>query len=211
MNNSHYLVLSISLIAWSFLHSALISTRFLSLIETRIGRGKRFYRMGYNIFSMATFLPIILFSILIKSEYIFIWTGYLQILRGIIIFFALYLFYAGARNYDGLQFLGIRQVRNNSNQKSLTGDGNLNMSGILKLIRHPWYAGTILILWVRNIDISALIVGIILTLYLIIGAYLEERKLVLEFGEQYRLYQKNVSMFFPFKFLKSKIFKRNPG
>ena len=210
MNHMNYLLLSVSLIAWSILHSMLISNRFLSFIHTRFGSSIRFYRLIYNLISIGTFVPVILFSYSINSESMFMWTGYFQVFRGITIFLALYLFYAGARHYDGRQFLGIRQVTEYSNQKSLSGDGKLDMSGILNVIRHPWYVAAILIIWVRNIDVSAFIVNIILTLYLIIGAWLEERKLVIEFGEPYRLYQQKVSMFFPYKWLKSRILRKDP-
>jgi protein-S-isoprenylcysteine O-methyltransferase Ste14 len=45
----------------------------------------------------------------------------------------------------------------------------------------------------------------VISAYFIIGTILEERKLLLEFGERYREYQKNVSMFIPYKWLKTKI------
>ena len=81
----------------------------------------------------------------------------------------------------------------------------MDISGILSVIRHPWYTASILIIWTRHLDVSALIVNLILTLYLIIGTYLEEQKLIDELGDEYRLYQKNVSMLFPFKWLKLRI------
>jgi protein-S-isoprenylcysteine O-methyltransferase Ste14 len=39
----------------------------------------------------------------------------------------------------------------------------------------------------------------VLSAYLVIGTLLEERKLVLEFGDKYREYQRQVSMFIPLK------------
>jgi methanethiol S-methyltransferase len=45
----------------------------------------------------------------------------------------------------------------------------------------------------------------ILSAYLVIGTLLEERKLILEFGDKYRLYQRQVSMFIPLKWLRSRI------
>lgn len=206
MHLSNYLILSISLIVWCTIHSTLISNQFISLVGTKTGSMTRFYRLFFNLFSLVTFIPIILFSISIKGENFFRWTGYLQFIRGIAIFTSLYLFYAGAKHYDALQFLGIRQMKNFSNHKALTDSGNLNISGILSVIRHPWYSASIIIIWARNIDMSVFIVNVILTFYLIIGTYLEEKKLVFEFGEQYRSYQRSVSMLFPYKWLKSKIF-----
>jgi len=62
--------------------------------------------------------------------------------------------------------------------------------------RSPSLLAIVLFAFLNNIVISA---------YFVIGAYLEERKLVREFGEVYREYQKNVSMLFPYKWLKAKI------
>jgi protein-S-isoprenylcysteine O-methyltransferase Ste14 len=45
----------------------------------------------------------------------------------------------------------------------------------------------------------------VISAYFIIGAILEERKLLQEFGEKYREYQENVSMFIPYEWLKAKI------
>jgi protein-S-isoprenylcysteine O-methyltransferase Ste14 len=53
------------------------------------------------------------------------------------------------------------------------------------------------------LDISVIIVNVILTSYLIVGTHLEEKKLVMEFGEKYLIYQKRVSMLIPYKWLKS--------
>jgi protein-S-isoprenylcysteine O-methyltransferase Ste14 len=46
---------------------------------------------------------------------------------------------------------------------------------------------------------------VILSGYLVIGTLLEERKLVLEFGDKYKLYQRQVSMFIPLRWLGSKL------
>jgi len=205
----NHLVLSISLIIWCMVHSVLISHKFVSMMSAILGKRIRFYRISFNIFSLVTFIPIIIFAISIRGEYFFRWTGYFQIIQGIVIFISLYLYLAGARHYNVLQFLGIHQIKYFSNHKSLTESGHLDTSGILSIIRHPWYSATILILWARNLEFSVLIVNTILTLYLILGTYLEENKLIIEFGEQYRLYQRRVSMLFPYIWFKSKISARN--
>jgi protein-S-isoprenylcysteine O-methyltransferase Ste14 len=79
----------------------------------------------------------------------------------------------------------------------------LDTSGILGITRHPWYLATILFIWARQLDVSAILVNVILTLYLVVGTYLEEKKLIGEFGEKYLTYQKKVSMLIPYKWLKS--------
>ena len=80
----------------------------------------------------------------------------------------------------------------------------MDTSGVLNIVRHPWYVATILLIWARNLDISTILVNAILTLYLIVGAHLEERKLLLEFGDRYRSYQRSVSMLIPIKWMRSK-------
>jgi protein-S-isoprenylcysteine O-methyltransferase Ste14 len=115
------------------------------------------------------------------------------------------LFFAGARHYDMLQFLGLRQIRRGISHSALTETGKLDTTGILGITRHPWYLGTILLIWARGFDVSALITNIILTIYLVVGTVLEERKLLIEYGEDYRRYRENVSMLIPFKYLKSMI------
>jgi protein-S-isoprenylcysteine O-methyltransferase Ste14 len=104
-----------------------------------------------------------------------------------------------------LQFLGLRQIRTGTSHSALTETGTLNTTGVLGITRHPWYLATIMLIWARGLDVSTLITNIILTLYLIVGTALEERKLLIEYGEDYRRYQQKVSMLIPFKYLKSRI------
>ena len=58
-----------------------------------------------------------------------------------------------------------------------------------------------LLLWARDLDMAALVGNGVLTLYIIVGTLLEERKLVHEFGDPYRSYQERVSMFVPLKWI----------
>ena len=88
---------------------------------------------------------------------------------------------------------------------AITDTGELDTSGVLGITRHPWYLATLLLIWARPMDVSAIIVNVILSAYLIVGTCLEEKKLVREFGEKYLAYQREVSMLIPYKWLKSKI------
>jgi protein-S-isoprenylcysteine O-methyltransferase Ste14 len=64
-------------------------------------------------------------------------------------------------------------------------------------------------MWVahRSLDVSTLVTNTVLTIYLIVGTVLEERKLLMEYSEEYRRYQNKVSMLVPFKYLKGMILK----
>jgi len=73
------------------------------------------------------------------------------------------------------------------------------------MVRHPWYTGGLLLIWAQKMDRPILMMSLILSVYFIVGALLEERKLRRIYGQVYRDYQHEVSMFFPFKWLKKKI------
>jgi protein-S-isoprenylcysteine O-methyltransferase Ste14 len=62
-----------------------------------------------------------------------------------------------------------------------------------------------MVVWGRDLSLSTLLINMVISAYFIIGTILEERKLLLEFGEKYREYQKNVSIFIPYKWLKAKL------
>jgi len=116
-------------------------------------------------------------------------------------------FFLGGRHYDIRQVLGIKQIREGTADMAITDTGELDTSGVLGMTRHPWYLATMLLIWARQMDVSTIIMNLILTSYLIVGTYLEEKKLVREFGENYRNYQKKVSMLIPYTWLKKLIIK----
>ena len=191
--------------SWCVVHSVLVSTTLTDYFKSKLGNRFRFYRLFYNGFAIVTLIPVAIYSYAVQVEPVFVWDGYLRIFQVILFLIAIFLFFAGITHYDALQFLGIRQVKQRSMSEGMTKTGELNATGILGTIRHPWYLGAIAFIWARQLDVSAIIVNIILTAHLIIGTYLEERKLVAEFGDGYRSYQKEVPMFIPYKWLKSKI------
>ena len=202
-----YVVLSVLVIAWCGLHSAMISVSVTEYLHKRLGSTFRFYRLFFNVVSALTLIPVVLYASSARTEPKFCWDGYMRITQVLLLGTAALLFFLGACRYDAAQFLGFRQIREGTSSKGITDAGELDTSGVLSIVRHPWYLATMLLIWARQLDISAILVNAILTSYLIAGTYLEEEKLVREFGEKYRAYQKKVSMLIPYKWLKSKITK----
>ena len=202
-----YVILSVLVIAWCFLHSAMISVSVTEYFHKRLGPAFRFYRLFFNMISALTLIPVVLYASSARTEPIFRWDGYLRIFQVLFLGTAALLFFLGASRYDAAQLLGFKQIREETSAKGITDAGELETSGVLGIMRHPWYLATILLIWARQLDISTILVNTILTSYVVAGAYLEEKKLVREFGEKYRAYQKRVSMLIPYKWLKSKIMK----
>ncbi|HSQ83808.1 MAG TPA: hypothetical protein VLM43_03690, partial [Desulfobacterales bacterium] len=145
----------------------------------------RFYRLFFNLVAILTLIPVSLFAYSIRTQTIFHWNGYLRIGQVFLLVAAVLLFFLGGRHYDVHQLLGIKQIKEGTSNKAITDSGELDTSGVLGITRHPWYLATILLIWARQLDASAIFINVILTSYLIVETYLEEKKLVWEFGEKY--------------------------
>lgn len=203
-----YFILSILWILFCVIHSGLITTTVTKIAKNSLKNNYRFYRLFYNFIAIITFLPIIYYSEFINSYNVISWQDNLKTIQYLTIFIALLLFWSGAKQYNMAQFIGIAQIFHKEKTTTLSNSGNISNKGILGLIRHPWYTGTFLLLWAREFTIKTIIVNIILSIYLIVGTYLEERKLILEFGNEYQLYKTKVSMFIPFKWIQQKLRKK---
>jgi methanethiol S-methyltransferase len=191
--------------AWCFLHSFMITPTVTGFVQKRFEKAYPYYRIFYNVMALVTLTPVLVYSFSIKGPALFRWEGNFRIVQGLLMGSALLLFIGGAKRYDLAQFLGIRQVLENSTCSVLTDDCHLDTRGILGMVRHPWYAGGILIVWARNLDMAAILTSLVITVYFLIGAFLEEKKMLAEFGEEYIGYQQRVSMLFPFKWVIQKL------
>ncbi|MFQ5488961.1 MAG: methyltransferase family protein [Gammaproteobacteria bacterium] len=194
-----YVMLAVLWSGWCALHSILASLPLHHWLREHAVKAYRYYRLFYNGFALLTLAPVLLYSYQLQGAPFFIWEGPLRLLQATMIGGGLVLFLAPLRHYDMGQFLGLRQLRKGTALAGLDEGGGLNTAGILGWCRHPWYSGGLLLIWARDLDMATLIVNAVLSAYLIIGAHLEERKLLREFGEAYRRYQHAVPMFIPWK------------
>ena len=200
-----YLVLALVIVAWCAVHSMMIVRPVTEYFKRQWGRRYRFYRLLFNLIAILTLIPIVIFADALRTPALFRWDGAMRVLQLLSLGLALLLFYLGARRYNASQFFGIAQIKQGHSGTAITASGELDTSGVLAVVRHPWYLAGILLIWSRDLDISAIVVNLVLSAYFIIGSYLEERKLVHEFGASYRAYQQRVSMLIPYKWLLSKI------
>jgi methanethiol S-methyltransferase len=204
-----YSLLRLSLLwtVYCIVHSALISVTVTDFLRCVLGDRYRFYRLIFNIFSVGTLVPLLMYShsARFETEPLFTWGGYMRIIQYCLIALAAVLVLTSARHYGMLQFLGIQQILHGRSKGGMTESGELDSSGALGVIRHPWYVAVFILLWTGDLTPSKIIINVILSGYLVIGTLLEERKLVLEFGDRYKLYQRQVSMFIPLRWLGSKL------
>lgn len=206
-----YVILAALVSAWCLLHSALISVSATAYLQSRLGHRYRFFRLFFNAASVLTLIPVLIWSSAVRTEPFFRWDGSLRIVQVLLLGTAAALFFLGARRYDAGQLLGVRQLREGVPREAGVHAGKLDTAGVLGVVRHPWYLAALLLIWSRHLDVSTLVVNAIFTVYLIVGAHLEERKLVREFGEEYEAYQRRVPMLIPYRWLKSTVLKRRIG
>ncbi|MBI2729923.1 MAG: hypothetical protein HYX40_04085 [Sphingobacteriales bacterium] len=185
------IVLMLSWSLYFFLHSWLASLKIKKGILTKFSSiSSRVYRAGYNIISFAGLILLFWFQIKAHSLKFFDHsviaeiTGTLLMLAGIVIMVT-----AGL-NYDLKSFFGFSEEKADSFKKN-----KLN-----HFVRHPLYSGTtmvflgICIIWPYYKNIYLFIIYII---YLAIGIYLEEKKLVQIYGREYLEYQAKVKKIIP--------------
>ncbi len=78
--------------------------------------------------------------------------------------------------------------------------GEFVVRGPYLWVRHPLYSCILVMFW-TNPDVTAdrLLLSIMWTIWIWVGAVLEERDLVAEFGDVYRAYQRQVPMLIPWR------------
>ena len=158
----------------------------------------RYYRIIYNMLSIITFAPVFLLWITYSasSPQVYSISGWIYPFIILIRIVAIGLFIYAGMQIDILEFIGLRQNK---------GKSELIKKGAYGIVRHPLYTGGIIILFTKlKMNLLDLVAILIISIYCIVGAYIEERRLLAAFGEDYRKYQKKVSMFVPVKWFKKR-------
>jgi protein-S-isoprenylcysteine O-methyltransferase Ste14 len=184
---------------WCILHSLLITQKINERVKVRGGLLQGSYRLLYSLFSFFTLIPLLWYQYSLPQEILFSWSGWLRIPWALLLLYASLLCYGGSQVYDIKYLIGIRQWQNYQRREEAP-TLPFRADGALAYVRHPWYSSALPLLWIMGpvTDVN-LPVRIILTLYVIIGTLLEERKLVQELGEPYKRYQQQVPMLIPWQ------------
>lgn len=200
---ANYALLALAWAAYGALHSAMISETATGYLKRTLSDGFRFYRLFFNTVALVTLVPVLWFQHSLREAPFFRWEGVWLVPHYLLLAGGLALAVAGGRHYSLGQFIGFSQLRGAS-AGGLAEGGALDSSGVLGLVRHPWYTAVVLLIWSGDLDLAALVGNTVLTAYIVVGTLLEERKLVHEFGDVYRDYQARVSMFLPLKWIRSR-------
>lgn len=180
------------LFVFALLHSLLAIPALQRRIREIFPRAGRFYRLSYNLVALVTFFWAM--SAWHLSPVVYIVPGAGSLFFHFIQLMCLVLLVRCAAQTGIGDFLGLWQLRGiSSGQRLVT-------TGCYAKVRHPLYVLSVIFLALNPVmTIKWLIFSVFSTLYFIIGARIEERRLVAEFGETYRRYQEQVPMFIPGK------------
>lgn len=100
-----------------------------------------------------------------------------------------------ARYYDLGRLGGLTQLRHPGQPE----DESLRLDGPHAWVRHPLYAGAFLILWGAALSPLGLATALWGSLYLLVGTFCEERRLLARYGDSYARYRARVPAFVPWK------------
>ena len=186
-----WLILSVAV--WGIIHSLMASLKFKEFLRRTLGSGgMKFYRLFYNTISVISIVPVIFLAITLPDRDLYQipapWSYIMLAGQGI----SVLLLFAVALQTDVLSFAGLRQLFDEEQSEKLM------TSGFYGMVRHPLYIFILLILWLSaSVSVNTFIVYIGLTIYILVGIYFEERKLLREFGQAYADYQSITPMLFP--------------
>jgi protein-S-isoprenylcysteine O-methyltransferase Ste14 len=182
-------------IIYAVVHSLLASLGVKAWARDRFGPlADRWYRLTYNLFAVISGLPILVLLYLLPDQRFYLipfpWIllSFLGQLVGILIILV------GIQQTGLWSFVGLHQIIEPEEDASTV----MVTHGLYRWVRHPLYTGGLLLMWFTPVmTINLLILFSLLSIYLIVGARLEEKRLVTEFGDKYREYQKHVPILLP--------------
>lgn len=186
-----WLILSIAL--WGFVHSFIASFGFKDFLCRMLGDGfMKFYRLLYNIFAVVSIAPVLyLAAVLPDHDFYNIpapWNVLMLAGQGI----SALLLLVAVLQTDMLSFVGLRQLFEEERT------GRLVTAGLYRVVRHPLYTFSLLVLWLSpKVSLNSFLLYVSLTVYILIGIYFEERKLLREFGDDYARYKTVTPMLIP--------------
>lgn len=183
-------------VAWCVVHSLWIAPGVQRRLREALGA---YERLAYVVVAAASLTVLMWWLHALPQHTLLRFAGLLGVVRWLALAGAAALLLAGARAYDGQAFLGLRQIAARRVGRA-AAPAALRYDGVLARVRHPWYgAGLLVVLFARDVtDVGAAYRGVFL-LYFLVGSWLEERKLLAEFGPAYAQYRRAVPAFFPWR------------
>lgn len=185
----NYALLVSGWVVYFTLHSVLATEHIKEKARRLLKSRFHLYRLAYSILAVIGLFALLFFNGRLATDRFFESTGFVRYASLMLTTAGVMIVQRSFRNYSLKGFLGLAEEKQ-----------ELKTDGLLHYVRHPIYAGLVLITigfflfipdWPTLLSCSCLII------YLPIGIYLEEKKLIKQFGEPYLQYKKEVPAIFP--------------
>ena len=186
-NFSTVLILVLAWGSYSLIHSWLASLQLKRLVAQRWPQFMPAYRICFNLLAMVLVIPPLWWTFSLPGPQLWQWSGALWWVANGLALMALVGVAWSMRDYDSGEFLGIRQWRDK--EMSVEDQEGFHVSPLHRYVRHPWYSLSLVLIWTRDMDLAFLTAAVVMSIYFVVGARLEEQKLVIYHGEKYRSYQ----------------------
>jgi protein-S-isoprenylcysteine O-methyltransferase Ste14 len=119
--------------------------------------------------------------------------------RGITLF-AVAGFWWGVRSLENFDTFGLIPIKTHLSGRCHRAPYFV-LRGPYLWVRHPLYFFMLVLIWsTPDVSSDRLLFNVLWSLWIVLGAHLEEKDLVTDFGDIYRQYQKTVPMLFPWRF-----------
>jgi protein-S-isoprenylcysteine O-methyltransferase Ste14 len=189
----NHIILVVLWVLFGLFHSVLAANWCKRLVQQRLGAHFKYYPFSYSVFAAVTLIAILVYQITLQSKLLYMAPGWVKLLLCLPLVMGVVIMGALIKKY----FFSLSGISVFYKEQPA---GKLELGGWNQYMRHPLYFGTLLTLWslffifpyVKN-----LLACLVVTLYTIWGARLEEKKLVAQFGEQYKAYKSRVPMLLP--------------
>jgi protein-S-isoprenylcysteine O-methyltransferase Ste14 len=195
MMPSSFWIILLAVFIYGLLHSILASLWAKAQARHWFGPvADRWFRLLYNFLAVVLLLPVLLLPVLLPDKQIYSIPYPWRLVNHTIQALAIVMLIIGVKQTGVSSFAGLRQLFAPEDLHP----PRLVVNGLYRYMRHPLYTAGLLFIWLTptmTCNLLALYIG--LTIYILVGAYFEERKLLREFGEEYRVYQAKTPMFIP--------------
>jgi methanethiol S-methyltransferase len=193
-------------LAFALIHSITVASWFKDLCRRAFGETfmRVWYRFLYSLVSGVTSAIAIYLIVQVPDTVLWQPPDWLRwLLHSIQL--AGFVFGVQAFQYlDKWEFMGFRQVWRYVTKGEVAGNSEgltereLVTTGVYGIVRHPLYvAGLIIFTFSPNFTVNGLAISVLADLYFLFGMFIEERRFIRIFGDQYREYMKQVPRMVP--------------
>jgi methanethiol S-methyltransferase len=189
-------LLALAWLGYGVVHSVLASLVVKRWVERHAAALYPAYRVIYNVVAVLLLIPIAYLVLSHRGPLLWAWDGPVRWLGHALALGAVAALLVSFRYYDGGEFLGFRQWRTRQPGQAARAS-HLRLSPLHRYVRHPWYCASLVLVWTRDMDAALLVSAVMVSAYFVVGARLEEAKLIVEFGAAYRRYMARVAGLMP--------------